>query len=122
MALSYQEALSDGSLDYLALTIQYFDRSDISVYFNDTPQPEHSTWEWSADFAGLQFTPAVAAGVLVRVIRTTSLEHMLHVFSPQQGGGGNAKFTNQTVDENFEQVLMVAQELQEQNLQRAISW
>lgn len=106
MALSYQEAVSDGTLATLNVTVGYFDRADIHVLFDEVE--DALPWAWvGATAATITFSPAVPVGVVVRVKRITSLAAPLHEFAL------GAAFTAESVDEQFLQSLYVAQEVQE---------
>lgn len=107
MALSTQQAVSDGSMSGLLLSIDYLDRADISVYFDGVPAPSGS-WGWvgTTDKA-LTFTPIVPSGVVVLVKRTTSTNKSRNVLT------SGAQFTAASMDENFRQTLYAAQEMQE---------
>jgi len=117
MAFSTQRATSDGTLVYLAISIDYIDRTDIAVLLNDV-LADPADWEWDGTNNAIRFltggvpTP-LATGTEVLITRSTDLAEVLHVFSAQLGGGGSAKFTNLTMDENFKQLLLIAQEAKE---------
>lgn len=107
MALSTQRAVSDGTLSTLLLSIDYLDRSEISVYFNEV-QAADGTWAWVGTTATqINFTPAVPYGVEVLVKRTTDTSAPRNVFA------NGAQFTSKTLDENTRQALHAAQEMQE---------
>lgn len=107
MALSTQRAVSDGTLSTLLLSIDYLDRSEISVYFNEV-QAADGTWAWVGTSATqINFTPAVPYGVEVLVKRTTDTSAPRNVFA------NGAQFTSKTLDENTRQALHAAQEMQE---------
>lgn len=104
MAYSTQRAVSDGTLTYLDLSIGYQSRGDIKVFYNDLPASP-STWAWvGTTDKRIAFTPAVPNGVEVLVQRATRLDRIINVFA------AGAKFTNVTMDMNFEQVLFLTQE------------
>lgn len=108
MANSTQTATSDGNLELLNLSIDYLDRSEISVFFNSLPT---TAWSWigSTDKT-IKFTPKVPAGVQVLVRRTTDSSQLRHTYSR------GAAFIAPTLDESLSQVLHIAQEAQESNL------
>lgn len=114
MALSTQRAVSDGTLDTLILSIDYFQRDDITVYFNDIAVPlSEGRWEWvGTTDKVIAFDPVVPAGVEVRLVRATDMASILHKYANSQYGGG-AQFTAGTLDENFLQILYLAQEFVE---------
>lgn len=105
MSYSTQRVTSDGTLILLPISIEYFDRTEISVLFNGVVT---SDWAWvgSTDKT-LSFTPAVPNGTEVTVLRTTDLSKVRHMFSL------GAAFKADNVDEDFQQVLHIAQEARE---------
>src|SRR5574340_818308 len=108
MAYSTQRVTSDGTLVLLDISITYFNRSEITVLFDGITQPLGTTWNWVGTTEHkISFSPAVANGVEVLVKRTTQLNAPLHDF------GGGAAFTAQSMDENFQQSLRIAQETSE---------
>lgn len=118
MAYSYQEVISDGSLTTLGISIGFTAQADITVLYDGELLPTGTNvgrnWVWS-DAKIITFrmgttTTAIPNGVVIRVDRNTSVQVIRHVFSVQAGGGGSAKFTNSTMDENFQQFLYTAQE------------
>lgn len=103
MAYSTQEVISDGTLNLLSISIQYLDRSEISVYYDGVLNT--TNWSWVGDSGTqIQFSPDVPTGTSVRVLRTTPIDEVLHNFS------GGAAFVTTSMDENFEQILHIAQE------------
>lgn len=107
MAYSTQRAVSNGTLVSLPLSIDYFDRTEISVYFNNVPAAP-AAWAWvGTTDKTLTFSPAVPNGVEVLVKRVTNTAAPRNVFS------SGAQFLPQTLDENTTQALRVAQEIQE---------
>lgn len=105
MPYSYQSAVSDGTLSTLLLTIDYADRSEISVTFDD--DIAHS-WSWvGVSEKQLSFSPAIPNGVTVLVLRQTDIEDSRHLFAT------GARFSASAVDQNFQQLLAAAQELRE---------
>lgn len=105
---STQRAVSDGTLVLLPISIEYFDRSEITVYFDDLLVDEGFGWSWvgSTDKT-LAFSPAVLDGVEVKVVRTTDISLVRHVFVD------GAAFLDETLDENYKQMLHIAQEARE---------
>lgn len=108
MAVSYstQRATSNGTLSTLALSISYFDRSEIEVFINDAPS---TAWSWTSPTSRtIQFNAApLPNGTTVLVRRTTDIAAVRHIYT------GGAQFTYQTLDENFKQILHIAQESKE---------
>lgn len=108
MAYSKQSVVSDGTLVTLGITIEYFDRTEISVLFNDVLVAEGSGWAWvGTTDQTLSFTPAVPNLTEVTVVRSTDIADIRHSLE------GGAAYTDQTMDENFKQVLHIAQEARE---------
>lgn len=103
MAFSTQEAVSDGTLVTLLLTINYIDRGDVTVFVDNVEQVAGTDYEWITDTL-IQFNAPVPAGIVVLLVRRTQLAEVLNVFAD------GATFNNTTMDENFEQMLFVAQE------------
>lgn len=107
MALSNMTVVSDGNLEFVSISFNYLDRSEISVYFDSVP---NSTWAWVGDTNQIQFTPKVPNGVTVLIARMTDASDLRHIFSE------GAAFTAKTLDEDLRQVLHIVQETKETNL------
>lgn len=107
MALSNMTVVSDGNLEFVSISFNYLDRSEISVYFDSVP---NSTWAWVGDTNQIQFTPKVPNGVTVLIARATDSSDLRHIFS------AGAAFTAKTLDEDLRQVLHIVQEAKESNL------
>lgn len=107
MALSNMTVVSDGNLEFVSISFNYLDRSEISVYFDSVP---NSTWAWVGDTNQIKFTPKVPNGVTVLIARMTDASALRHIFSE------GAAFTAKTLDEDFRQVLHIVQEAKETNL------
>lgn len=105
---STQRVTSDGTLVLLPISIEYFDRSEITVFFDDILGEEGVAWNWvgSTDKT-ISFPTAVGTGIEVKVVRTTDISLIRHVFSD------GAAFLDETMDENFRQILHIAQEARE---------
>ena len=112
MASSKQQYTVVGTpLDLLDINIEYFDRSEINVLFNDVVSPVGTLWSWSGSSdKRILFTPAVAIGVTVTVKRVTDITKLRHSYT------NGAAFTAKTLDEDLVQVLHIAQEATESNL------
>jgi len=108
MALAVQTQVSDGSLTQVPLGIQFFAQEDIQVYFNlaDDPLVAGVDYTWTASKT-ITFPTPVPAGTTVFLIRQTQVDEMLNVFD------GGAGFTRYTLDENFRQILLLAQEMRD---------
>lgn len=107
MTFSIQRAVSDGTMTLLPISIEYFDREEISVLFDGVLNARQWAWVGTTDKT-LSFTPAVANAVEVAVVRTTNLSQLRHQFSL------GAQFTAESLDESLIQVLHIAQEASEQ--------
>lgn len=106
MALSTQSVVSDGTLSVLDVSFEFYSQDEVSVVFDNEFNP--SAWSWSGtQFNRILFTAPVPNGIEVFVYRTTAVETARHVFAE------GAAFRAQTVDEDFEQILRVAQEFQD---------
>lgn len=111
MSFSIQRETSDGTLSTLDLTIEYIDRTDVRAYVNDieidlTGGSTPYTWEWITD-SQIKITPNVPNGLVAMLKRSTPMEGMYHIFD------AGAVFKDETVDENFKQVLFLSQEAKE---------
>ena len=106
MQYSLQRAVSDGTLRTIPVSIKYFDKTDISVFVDDVLLPNSKyTYVWSAN--NIVITPNVAKGSEVLIKRTTKFDTPYHDFS------AGAVFKDSTVDDNFLQMLFIAQETSE---------
>lgn len=103
---SVQREVSDGTLNRIVLRIAYLKKEDISVAVDLVPA-DGSTYSWKWDGDDIVITPTVAKGSEVTVSRTTDIDRVLNVFN------AGAVFDNSTMDENFLQLLYVAQEYSE---------
>lgn len=107
MASSTQSAVSDGTLAVLDISIDYLSRSEISVLYNGFPV---TSWSWvGTTEKRITFSPNVPVGTEVLVMRTTAVDTVKNVFS------AGAAFIAKALDEDFTQVLHVAQEARETN-------
>lgn len=107
MAYSIQTAVSDGTLDVLDLSIRYMDKSHIQVYVDDVLADGSAySYVWLTD-TRIQIVPAVANGSTLKVTRKTLTDEMWHEFTR------GARFSTTSMDENFEQLLFLAQEYSE---------
>ena len=100
MAYSTQRTVSDGTLQVLMLEIEFFDQSEISVSLDDIPT---TAYVWATPNS-ISFNSVVPNGVQVLLRRTTDLSSVRHVFSL------GAQFKDSTLDEDFTQILHIAQE------------
>lgn len=106
MAFSIQRAVSDGTMTLLPISIEYFDREEISVLFDGVLNARQWAWVGTTDKT-LSFTPAVANTVEVMIVRSTDLAALRHQFSL------GAQFTAESLDESLLQILHIAQEARE---------
>lgn len=109
MSYSTQRVVSDGSLVLLSVSIGYLERSHIHVFFDNVENDLPWSWVGLTDNQ-IAFSPAVPNGVEVLVARKTDLSEPYHIFT--QG----AQFTAESLDEDIQQVLFIAQEATEQAL------
>jgi hypothetical protein len=99
---SIQQITSDGTLQVVDLSINYLDRSEISVYVN---YQMYSAWSWANDVEDrIVFDSPIPAGYEVVIKRTTDISQLKHYFSK------GAAFTAEALDEDLQQVLHIAQE------------
>lgn len=108
---SVQREQSDGSLNRISVRVPYFSKDDIHVYVDDveinssaTEQSAY-TWRWDGDYIAI--TPNVASGSEVLVRRITPINETIHIFD------GRSEFDDQSMDENFQQLIYIAQEYSE---------
>lgn len=108
MAYSTQRATSDGTLSTLALSLEYFDRAEITVFIDGSPIPVGSGWSWvGSTETRISFSPVIPAGGQVLVKRSTDMSAMRHQFSK------GAQFIAEVLDEDYSQILRIAQEAKE---------
>lgn len=109
VSYSIQRAVSDGSLNRIAVSLAYLNKSDISVWVDDIQIPETGAvrypWRWDGD--DIVFDSPIPNGIEVLARRSTNRGAVQNVFS------GRAEFSNKTMDENFTQMLYLAQEYSE---------
>lgn len=109
---SVQVAVSDGTLAAIALSIQYFERDDITLYRNldTTPLVLGTDWQWDTDTTVRLLTNVpVPAGDYITVRRNTNIDRAFNIYD------GGAAFSRETLDENFKQMIYLAQEFTEGN-------
>lgn len=109
VSYSIQTAVSDGSLTRIVVGLEYLSKDDISVWVDDVEVPESApdgyVWTWDGD--DIVFENPIPKESVVRIRRSTARDAMFNVFS------GRAEFSNRTMDENFQQLLYLAQEYSE---------
>lgn len=108
MALAVQTQVSDGSLTTIQVGIDFFKRADIQVYLDLTAAPliDGEDYNWVAAKT-ITFPSPVPTGSTVFLLRQTKVDAMLNVYD------GGAAFNRITLDENFKQILLLAQEVRE---------
>lgn len=109
---SVQIAVSDGTLTRIALSIEYFEKDDISLYRNlsTVPMVLGVDWQWDGStHINLLTGVPVAAGGYITVRRNTNIDRAFNIYD------GGAAFTRDTLDENFKQMIYLAQEFTEGN-------
>lgn len=107
-----QTEVSDGTLHVINVGLQYFGQNDISVYLNlgDTPLVEGTDYQWTSSTAitflagGVFPGGIVPAGDTIVLRRLTEADTMLNILD------GGAPFNRFTLDENYRQLLFLAQE------------
>lgn len=108
---SVQREQSDGSLNRISVRVPYFSKDDIHVYVDDveinSSATEQSTYTWRWDGDYIAITPNVASGSEVLVRRITPINEAIHIFD------GRSEFDDQSMDENFQQLMYIAQEYSE---------
>lgn len=108
---SVQREQSDGSLNRISVRVPYFSKDDIHVYVDDVEinssvsEESTYTWRWDGDYIAI--TPNVASGSEVLVRRITPINEAIHIFD------GRSEFDDQSMDENFQQLIYIAQEYSE---------
>lgn len=104
MAYSRQRAVSDGTLQRLDVAISYIRRVDINVLLDGI---KTDNWAWAGNSDAIQFPSPVPSGVEVTIVRATQSDKVIHEFAK------GAKFVNTSVDQDFRQMLYLAQEYTE---------
>lgn len=104
MAYSVQRAVSDGTLSTITLDIDFFAKEHISVLVADRSLPNDDyTYSWIGSNT-IKIVPNVANGAEVLIRRNTPYGESFHNFRL------GAVFKDETMDENFKQVLFLTQE------------
>lgn len=109
---SVQIAVSDGTLTRISLSIEYFEKDDITLYRNleTTPLVLGTDWQWDGDTAiNLLSGIPVPDGEYITVRRNTNIDRAFNIYD------GGAAFSRETLDENFKQMIYLAQEFTEGN-------
>lgn len=109
---SVQIAVSDGTLTRISLSIEYFEKDDITLYRNleTTPMVLGTDWQWDGDTAiNLLTDIPVPDGEYITVRRNTNIDRAFNIYD------GGAAFSRDTLDENFRQMIYLAQEFTEGN-------
>ena len=108
MQSSIQRMVSDGTLQFIDLAIEYIDKVNVKVSVDDVPigapgSGTPYTYEWITD-ARIKITPVVPLAGIVVLRRATPTLKMYHVYDD------GATFNDFTMDENFKQLLFIGQE------------
>jgi len=109
---SVQIQVSDGTLSVINVSIEYFAREDITLYKNlgTTPLVLGTDWEWDTDTRiNLLTSVPVPEDEYITVRRNTNKDRAYNIYD------GNAPFSRETLDENFKQMIYLAQEFTEGN-------
>lgn len=109
---SVQIAVSDGTLTRIALSIEYFEKDDITLYRNleTTPLVLGTDWQWDGDTTiNLLTNIPVPLGSYITIRRNTNIDRAFNIYD------GGAAFSRDTLDENFKQMIYLAQEFTEGN-------
>lgn len=109
---SVQVAVSDGTLTRISLSIEYFEKDDITLYRNldTTPLVLDTDWQWDSDTTiNLLTDIPVPDGDYITVRRNTNVDRAYNIYD------GGAAFSRDTLDENFKQMIYLAQEFTEGN-------
>lgn len=109
---SVQIAVSDGTLTRISLSIEYFEKDDITLYRNLelTPLVLGTDWQWDGNTAiNLLTNTPVPLGSYITVRRNTNIDRAFNIYD------GGAAFSRDTLDENFKQMIYLAQEFTEGN-------
>ncbi|AZF94958.1 tail fiber protein [Pectobacterium phage Phoria] len=109
---SVQIAVSDGTLTRIALSIEYFEKDDITLYrsLELTPLVLGTDWQWDGDtHINLLTGIPVPVGSYITVRRNTDIDRAFNIYD------GGAAFNRETLDENFKQMIYLAQEFTEGN-------
>ena len=106
---SVQIETSDGTLTRIELGIEYFEQNDITVYRNEaeTPLVQGVDWQWNGAAAIIMLTGPEPVGNQILVFRNTDKERAFNIYD------GGAPFSRTTLDENFKQLIYLAQEFTE---------
>lgn len=106
---SVQIETSDGTLTRVNLGIQYFEKDDITVYRNEAEVPLvlGTDWQWDGDSTIVLLKGAEPVGNQILVFRNTDKDRAFNIYD------GGAPFSRDTLDENFKQVIYLAQEFTE---------
>ena len=87
MAYSLQREVSDGSLQYVNITIQYFDKKDLFVYKDGLVVPKvtddpSAEWTYTWDGNRIKINKVVPLGSEILVRRKTPYAEPMHIYRP----------------------------------------
>ena len=106
MAYSTQSTVSDGTLQVLGVSLDFFEQDDIAVKIGDLNAVTPDDYSWINENT-IRFKFPVPTGVEVLLRRVTDKDAPRHVFS------AGSPFNYETLDEDFRQILYIAQEAYE---------
>lgn len=106
---SVQNSTSDGTLVKIILSIEYFSKDDISLYrgTSTTPLVLGVDWAWDGDTAINLLNGPEPAGTVIVIRRETEKDRAYNIYD------GGAAFNRESLDENFKQMIYLAQEFTE---------
>lgn len=106
---SVQISTSDGTLARILLSIDYFEKDDITLYrgTGTVPLLEGTDWAWDGNTAINLLKGPEPAGSVIVVRRATNRDRAYNVYN------GGAAFNRESLDENFLQMIYLAQEFTE---------
>lgn len=112
---SIQEVVADGSMTEIPVSFVYTDPTTIEVYLDLILT---TAWSWKdSNKTIVALDTAPANGVVVQIRRNTPLTTPTYVFGYRGDGSGNATFSADSVDANFIQTVMVAQEATDKSVE-----
>lgn len=106
---SVQIATSNGTLTRIELSIDYFDKDDISLYRDTDTAPMllGVDWQWDGATSINLLNGPEPAGTVITIRRSTDRDRAYNIYD------GGAAFSRASLDENFLQMIYLAQEFTE---------